>query len=187
MKISNKIESLKKIKELKLNQLPEKFFDEFNAKIIIGFLENNKAEYYAVRDKSTAMSPKHKLAVKNADVLNYCKNNKLQSFTINVSSYNYRENQICAGEICIHSDFTIDYILTNNPSYSVRDCYKNPDFKGVTDIFDKKIKYIKGFDAIIDYVIKYNLFDVIVEFTVFNCPIGANKENIIIWELRTDY
>jgi len=81
----------------------------------------------------------------------------------------------------------IEYILSNIPGYSVRDCYNNPDYKGKSDIFDKRLTNINGVNEIIDYILKNNLTNIIVEFTVFNCLIGKNKEKIVIWELRTDY
>ena len=36
-------------------------------------------------------------------------------------------------------------------------------------------------------IIKHHLKDIIVEFAFFNKEIGIKKENIIIYELRTQY
>jgi len=187
MKIMNKIESLNKIKELGLNQLPEQLFNCLDEKAIEKFVTTYKAEFYAVRDKSVAMSPKHKLNVPFFEVTKYCKENDLTKFTLNVSSINYTNNQICCGEILIHDNFDIDYILSNNPKFSIRDCYAFPDYKGTTNLIDKFSKHVKGFDDIIDYAIKYNLIGVIIEFTVFDVPLGKNNEKIVVWELRTAY
>lgn len=185
MIIENKIESMKVIKELKLNTLPEEYFEKYNEEKIKQFIEKYSEKYYAVRIKDSSMSNKHKLAVPKEELIEYCKG--LKNFTINVSSYCYKENQILCGEIKIYKDMKIEYIVSNNPSYSVRDVYNNPDYSGKSDIYDKKIKYINGLNEIIDYIFEYNLFDIIVEFTVFKCNLGINNENIVIWELRTNY
>lgn len=187
MIIKNKIESLDKIKQLKLNQLPEIYFDGFDEEKVKNWLNLNRANFYAVRDKSVAMSNLHKMAVRFDEVIDYCKQNNLQRFTLNVSSFNYKENQLCAGEICIEENFLVNYILSYQKGVSVRDCYANPDVKGSVDMLDSKFKYIKHLDKIVDYALKNNLVGVIVEFTIFDLPVGINKQNIVIWELRTDY
>ena len=185
MIIKNKIESMEVIKKLKLNVLPIQYFERYYEEEIKEFMAKYPAKYYAVRIANCAMSNKHRLSVPQDELLEYCKN--LTKFTINVSSFCYKENQIICGEIKIYKDMKIEYIVSNNSNYSVRDCYSDPDFSGQTDIYDKKIKNIKGFDTIIDYIFKYNLFDTIVEFTVFNCDVGLNNEKVVIYELRTDY
>lgn len=188
MEIKNKLESITVIKELNLNVLLEIFLSNFNEKLIKDFLNKYPAEFYAIRDKEKSMSKKHCLNVKKEDVVKYCKDNELSVFTINISSYNYRSSQLLCGEICLHKNFTLDYILSNNSNFSVRNAYANPDFVGSNEYFESpNLKKINGLDYIIDYVFKYNLFDVIVEFTVFDNKIGKNKENVIIWELRTNY
>ena len=188
MEIKNKLESLAIIKRLNLNVLPEVFLSNFSEKIINDFLDKYTAEYYAVRDKEKAMSKKHCLNVKKEDVVTYCKENNLSIFTINVSSYNYRANQVLCGEICLHKNLTLDYILSNNSNFSVRDAYSFPDFVGSNEYFESpNLNKIDGLDYIIDYIFKYNLFNIIVEFTTFDSKIGKNKENVIIWELRTSY
>ena len=74
------------------------------------------------------MSKKYKLAVPKEEVVDYCKN--LEKFSINVSSFNYSKNQLLCGEIKINENMDVDYILSTNPNFSLRDCYQNPDFVG---------------------------------------------------------
>ena len=183
--IKDKIQSMKCIQKLHLNILPEQYFEKYDVEQITEFLKKYPAKFYAVRIKEKAMSSKHKLAVPYEEVLDYCKD--LSRFTLNVSSYCYKDNQILTGEVRIYDNMEIEYILSNTPGYSVRDCYNNPDYVGKTDIYNKKLLRIKGINEVIDYVLKNNLTNVIVEFTVFNCLLGKNNENVIIWELRTDY
>ncbi|MDE6583496.1 MAG: hypothetical protein K2K31_02475, partial [Clostridia bacterium] len=120
----NKLESLSLIDELQLNKFPEKLFNSFNEKEILDFVKTYPAKYYAVRDKSKAGSKLHRLKVEPKDLVNYLKNSNY--FTINVSSANYVENQLCVGEIIIDTDMNVSLIASNNPEYSIRaDSYKH--------------------------------------------------------------
>lgn len=64
---------------------------------------------------------------------------------------------------------------------------KNPDFNYHTDIFDKKLNHIPGFDIIYNYIIDHDLLDVIVEFAIYDKPVGIYKDQVIIFEIRTDF
>ena len=58
----------------------------------------------------------------------------------------------------------------------------------MTNIFDDKtLNKIPCFDEVYKYIVDNKLQNIIVEFAYFDKPIGINKENIIIYELRTDY
>ncbi len=185
MKISNKLESYNKIKNLKLNQFPEKVFSYGQENSVKEFLKKYPAKYYALRDKSkTGGITDHK--IKYEDVLEKIKVYK-GLFTINVSSYNYQENQLLIGEILVSGN-NISFLGSTNNTYSGRDANLNPDFNIVTNIFnEQELNKIPYFDTIYKYIIEHNLENVIVEFALFNKPVGVNKENIIIYELRTEY
>lgn len=184
MKISNKIESYEKIIELNLNRFPEKVFKANQIDEVKAFILKYSAKYYAIRDKSKAGGI-FKLAVKQEDVLNEIAGYDL--FSINVSSFNYVDNQLLVGEICIN-DNDVSAILSTNSKYSVRDTLRNPDFNFSTTIFDDEVlNHVPYFDNIYKYIVKHKLQNVIVEFAYFNKPVGINNENIIIYELRSEY
>lgn len=185
IKISNKLESIAYINKLKLNKFAEQLFKENEIDKILTFLSNNPAKYYAIRDKSKIKSLYHKLKVKKEDILNEVKDLKL--FTLNISSYNYRKNQLLVGEILLKSRGDLYLLASKNKNYSLRDVEKNPDYNLNANIEDKKIKYIVGLKDIIDYIKIKKLEDIIVEFTVFDTNLGIYNEKVIIWELRTDY
>lgn len=184
MLIRNKLESMKKITELKLNKFPEQLFTENDTEKVKEFIQMYPAKYYAIRDKSKAGGV-FKLKIVAEDVLNEIRDYSL--FTINVSSANYIENQLLAGEIEILSSGEVYATLSVDPSASVRDALKNPTFNLNTDIFDKKLNQIPYFDLIYQYIISHSLQDVIVEFALFDTKVGINNEIIVIYELRTNY
>ncbi len=184
MKIKNKLESYNKIIELKLNRFPEKIFKSSQINEVQDFINAYPANYYAIRDKSKAGGV-FKLKVEPQNVIKEVAGYNL--FSINVSSYNYIKNQLLVGEISI-SGTSVNAILSTNSAYSVRDAIRNPDFNFTTNIFDDKtLDQIPYFVEVYKYIVENKLQNTIVEFAYFDIPIGINQENIIIYELRTDY
>ncbi len=136
MIVKNKIESIEEINKLGLNKFPEQLFRTKEVTKVKEFIQNNPAEYYAIRDK-TKPGGIFKLKVRHDGVLQEIQEYNL--FTINVSSANYAENQLLVGEIEILSNNEIYAILSTNSNDSVRDAIKNPTFNIKTNIFDNKI------------------------------------------------
>lgn len=184
MKIYNKVESSKKIEELKLNKFSEAILKQGEENKVLEFIEKNPAKYYALRDKSK-MRGIFKLKVTKEEIFKEIVGYEL--FSINVSSANYVDNQLLVGEVEFLSNNEVYLILSKNPVYSVRDAISNPDYNLKTNIFDRKLNEIPFFDNIYKYVIENNLIDVIVELAIFDINLGINKEKIIVYELRTSY
>lgn len=185
IEIKNKLESISKINELGLNKFPAELFKKGEESRVLEFIKNNPAQYYAIRDKSKARGI-FKLKVLQDEVLSEISAYDL--YTINVSSANYSNNQLLVGEIEIFSNGDVYAILSTKKEYSVRDAISDPDFNLKTDIFDNKnLNKIPYFNFLYNYIVEHNLCDVIVEFSLFNIPVGINKEKIIIYELRTHY
>lgn len=184
MNINNKIESSEKIKELNLNKFPEQIFKIGQEEQIKEFLQKNPADFYAIRDKSRAGGV-FKLKVAADKVLEEIGGYNL--FSINVSSANYVDNQLLVGEIEFLSNGEVYAILSLDPTSSVRDAISNPDFNLKTTIFDKELSRIPHFDYIYKYISDNNLYDIIVEFALFNKEVGEKKEKVIVYELRTNY
>lgn len=184
MIIKNKLESINKINELKLNKFPEALFRENDEMKVQEFIENNPATYYAIRDRSKARGT-FKLNVNYDKVLEEIQGYNL--FTINVSSLNYANEQVLAGEIEFLSNGEVYATLSVDKGISARDALINPTFNLKTDIFDKRLNNIPHFNFIYEYIINNNLKDVIVEFALFNKDVGIKKDKIIVYELRTHY
>lgn len=185
MIIKNKIESLKKIKELNLNTFPEQLFKKGEEAKVLEFINKYPAKYYAIRDKSTAGGI-FKLKVPKENILAEIKDYEI--FTINVSSVNYAQNQIMEADIEIKRNGDIYITISKNPETNIRDNSANLHMSLKTDIFDDKtLNKIPEFDYIYGYLFEHDLFDVLVELSLFDKPLGINNEKIIIWELRTHY
>ena len=185
MIVKNKVDSIKIIKELGLNQLPEGLFYRGEEEKVKAFLKENSAALFAIRDR-TKTGGNFKFNVKMKDVLKEIKG--YQIYTINISTSTYKNHQKLTGDIKISSDNMVCLTVTTDPEASVRDAYSKPVFNFQTDIFDKrKLDKVPGFDYIYEYIVKHNLIDVIVEFSYFDIEVGIKNEKIVIWELRTHY
>lgn len=185
MKIHNKLESIKIIEKLQINTFPEKLFKKDNIKEIKEFLEKYPADFYAIRSKEIVGYKKNNFKVPRDKVLSEIK--KFNLFTINVSSYNYTSNLILIGDIFIGSNNEIWFIGTTNQNFTGKMAEQKPEFNYKTDIFDKRLDKIPGFDLIYHYIIEYNLIDVIVEFAIYDEPLGIYNEPVIIFEIRTEF
>ena len=117
MIIKNKLDSIKKINDLKLNKFPEQLFMKNEYEEVKKFLEKYPSNYYAIRDKSK-INGNFKLKVCFDRVLEEIK--KYELYTINISSVNYVDNQVLVGEIEILSNNEIYATLSTNPYASVR-------------------------------------------------------------------
>lgn len=184
MIIKTKLESINKINELNLNKFPEQLFRNDEEFEVQKFLNSYPANFYAIRDKSK-VGGTFKLKVAYNRVLDEIKEYSL--FTINVSSANYVDNQLLVGEIEFLSNGEVYAILSVDPTASVRDVLSNPTFNLKTDIFDKQLSKIPHFDYIYQYISNNNLYDVIVEFALFDKNVGIKNEKVIVYELRTHY
>lgn len=185
MEIKTKLDSIKKIKELKLNKFPEQLFKREEEEKIKKFIKDYPAEYYAVRSKEVVGCKKNNFKALRCDVLDEIKNFNL--FTINVSSYNYTSNLILIGDIKIGKDNTVWFIGTTNKDFTGKMAEQFPEFNICTDIFDESLDLIPGFDLIYKYIVEHNLVDVIVEFAIYDKKVGIYNEKIIIFEIRTEF
>lgn len=185
MKITNKIESTNKIKKLRINRFPEEIFKQGETEKVKAFLKRHPAPLYAIRDKSKSCGD-FKLKVAADKVLEEISDYNL--FSINVSSANYSDNQLLAGEIEFLSNGEVYATLSTDPTASARSAVSKPEINISTDIFDDKtLNKIPHFNYIYSYIIKNNLKDVVVEFSLFDKELGINKEKIVVYELRTHY
>ena len=102
----------------------------------------------------------------------------------------YKEDIILVGDIKVHRGIgadIIDLTARTDSEATQRNIYENPEYNFHTTIEDNKIWDVPGFSKIMRYITDHELYDVIVEFSVYDCKIGVNKENVVISELRTGY
>lgn len=182
MVIKNKIEGYKKREELNLNRFHEGLFHKGEIEKVEGFLNKYNVEYYAVRSINIVG---YKLSIKVPRDLVVDEIANHNSFTLSVSSHNYTDNLLLIGDVKIETNNNV-WLWASKKEYP-KGKDKTPDYNLCTDIFDKKLSHIKGFNDIYKYVIDKNLINVIVEFAVYDKAVGINNETVVVFEIRTDY
>lgn len=188
IKIKDKKDSIKKMKELRLNYFPLDVFDVTNLKAIKEFFDKNPAEEYIMRNPNKSKGKFY--FVKNyEEALTHLKDFKPE-VTIDVSYNPYKEDIILVGDIKIHkgsfSD-TVDLTARTDSEATQRNIYEEPEYNLHCSLDDDKVWNIPGFAKIARYISDHELYDVIVEFGVYDVKIGVNKENVVIRELRTGF
>lgn len=180
--IRNKTESDITIKQLKLNKMLDGVFNKGEKDEVKTFLNNNVYPYYNMRDKSMAMGQfLYKLTSK--EVLSHIEDYNKFSVYESLADADSK-HMLLQGEIQINSDWKVMASLSDSIGISNRVAMKNPKWCLYYDLLLDREPKIQGLRKIIDYIFEHELFDVIVEFTIYDVPVGINHENLLIWELR---
>lgn len=185
MKISSKIESITKIRQLNLNHLPEEVFTSQDISKITDFIDRTQQKLYIIRNMSSVLGLTY-FNVSPEQIFSLI-SNYTADFSIAVSAFNYCTYTL-HGDIYLSHDLeTLNLFASNTVSNQPRGLMSNCQWNISTSYYDPKLKRIPHLNIILDYIFNNNLFDVIVEFGVFPKPIGQNNERVLIFELRTDY
>ena len=183
MKINSKKHSASVISKLNLNRVPEIVCETFEASVIEAFCDKYIEKTYILRDVENP-SGKYFLCHSKDE----CLKSAIEysgAFSLAVSCFAY-ENIVLLGEIYLTKD-GITIVGSNDKTVNHRNVYQKAIINSKTTLDDDKIWEVPGVEEIIDCVVSNNLYDVIVEFVVYDKPIGLNKNKVLITELRSDY
>ena len=183
MRIESKKQSASIIKMLNLNRVPEVVCDVYETAVIESFCDKYVAKTYILRDVENP-SGKYFLCNNKAECLVNAKEYK-GSFSLAISCFAY-ENIVLLGEMCLTKD-SILIVGSNDKNTRHRNVYQNAIINTKTTIDDNSIWSVNGVKEIFQYVVEHNLYDVIVEFVVYDKPVGLNRDKVLITELRSDY
>lgn len=186
--IKDKKDSIIKMKELGLNYFPLDSFeiDDFDG--IKGFMEKYPAKEYVLRSANKAKGDFY--FVKNFEEAK----EKLPLFdrevTLSVSYNEFKEDIVLVGDIIVHKNGvseSLDLTARTDTEATHRNIYESPEYNLHASIEEDRVWSIPGFSKIMRYISDHELYNVIIEFSVYDCRIGVNKENVVISELRTGY
>ena len=179
--ITTKEQSKNKIIKLNLNRVPEIFIDKSDKVSIEKFFAENVEDLYIVRDAEKSSS-KYYYVKTAAECFQQAQN--FSGKVIVAVSINTYKNKILLGAIEINKE-VVRICATTNEKLDHRTMYNGTaEFNCETDVFDKKLSYIPEFDFLYAYIMKNQLDGYTVEFTIYDKPVGLNKEKIIINEVR---
>jgi hypothetical protein len=177
----SKAESRYLIEKLNLNRVPEIFIDNKDYDAMKKFIELNKSTLYIIRD---AENPNGKYYYFKSYEECISISNEYNGRIILAISINSFTGKILLGT----AEFSFNKVnlcATTNPLYDHRTIYSYGEINISTTIFDKSLDEIPGFTVLLDYIERFNLFNIIIEFTIYSNRVGINNEYIIINELRS--
>ena len=183
MKIISKEESSKIIARLNLNGVPEIVLHKFNKKLIEEFCDKFVVSKYILRDLENPIGQYY--FCKNKTECCICAKNYKGTFSLGVSCFAYK-NIVLLGDIQVKKD-SVTLVARTDENANHRNIYDQTEINFTTTLDDEKLWDIQGFDLLIKYILDHNLYDVIVEFVVFDRNVGVNNEKVLIVELRSEY
>ena len=183
MKILSKSHSSRMISNLNLNRVPEVVCTTYEESVINSFCNKYVANKYILRDVENP-SGKYFFCTCKEDCLNFAKEYS-GAFSLAVSCFAYG-NIVLLGEIYLTKN-NVTLVGGNDKGIVHRNVYEKAIINTSTTLDDDKIWEVDGVEELISYIIKHNLYDVIVEFVVYDKPVGINNEKVLIVELRSDY
>lgn len=188
IKIKDKKDSILKMREMNLNTMPCEVFTASDEKGIKAFFKQNPAEEYILR--STDKAQGEFFFVRDFEEAK----EKLERFedhvTVAVSFRPYAEDIILIGDVQVSRKAggdEVDITATTQTDGTHRGVYENPEFNIHASLEEDRVWRIPGFSKLMRYISEHELYDVIVEFAVYDMKVGKNKENVLISELRTSY
>ena len=186
--IKDKKDSIAKMKELGLNYFPLEVFSVTDLEGIKDFVEKNPAKEYCMRSANKAKGAF--CFVANFEEAKQSLSLFEEEVTICVSYNEYKEDIVLVGDIIIHKSYgeeSVDLTARTDSEATHRNIYEKPEYNLHTSLENDKLWDIPGVSKIMRYISDHELYNVIVEFTVYSCRVGVNKENVVISEIRTTY
>ena len=184
MKILNKKQSDECIKHLSLNRMNEVILQgEDNEQLINWYFENrNSKKLFNIRDKSKNGG---KFLYKLTPFEVFANLPKVGTFSVYESLHIADQHLILQGDIEISKDFIMKASLDDRLGISNRIAMQQPKWSFYN--YDLRLKpdpTIKGFKDILAYICQHELIGMIIEFSLYEIPVGIFNEPVIIWELR---
>lgn len=183
MKINSKKHSSDIIKKLNLNRVPEMVCYVFDEESLSAFCDKFPSIKYILRDVENA-SGTYFFCKDKQEVMDNARTYK-GAFSLAVSCFAYK-NIVLLGEIYLTKDSVI-IVGGNEEGINHRNAYQKAIINKTTTLDDDEIWEIEGVSDLIKYLVDHNLYDVIVEYVVYDAPVGVNNEKVLIVELRSDY
>ena len=186
--IKDKKDSIRTMKDMRLNYFPLEAFDTDDEEGIKSFMEKYPAKEYVLRSANKAKGDF--FFVENFQQAKEKLHHFDREVTISVSYNEYKEDIIIVGDIIVHKNGggeSLDLTARTDTEATHRNIYENPEYNLHASLEDDKVWRIPGFSKIMRYISDHELYNVIIEFAVYACKIGVNKENVVITELRTGY
>ena len=150
------------------------------------FIEENPAEEYCLRDPNKTSG--EFFFVKNYEEAVEKSKQYDDEFTIDVSARPYKEDIVLLGDIKVYKDENmVDLTARTDEEANHRNIYSEPEINLHKNLDSDQLWNVPGFSKLMNYISTYELYDIVVEFVVYSARVGKKKENVVIFELRSEY
>lgn len=186
MEIKNKLEASLQLKRMNLNYIKQEVIYISQIELAKKFIEENPAKEYCMRSLDEAMG--EYFFVTNYEELVECAKSYGERFLLGLSTRPYAKNIVLLGDIKVDKDRNIvDLTARTDENANHRNVYDKPDFNLHTTLDDDNLWDVPGFMNLIDCISKNSLYNMVVEFGVYDLPLGVKNEKVVIYEVRTNY
>ena len=187
LEIKDKKDSLRTIKMLKLNHFPFDIFTTDDEEGILNFIKKYPSKEYVLRTINKAHGKF--FFVENFAQIKSLLPNFENEVLIDVSYNEFKDDIILVGDIKVTRGIVdiVDLSARTDSDATQRNIYENPQYNLHCSLEEEKLWKIPGISKILSYIADHELYNIIVEFIVYDCKLGVYKENIIINELRSNY
>lgn len=183
MQVNSKRHSSELIKQLGINGAPEITMDVYDKDKIEMFCNKYPEPVYILRDLDNPSGMFFVCRSKDECLENAKKYTGTFSLAVSCVSY---EGKILLGEVMIKNNRIIIGARNDKESHH-RNIYDNPIINLDTDWDDKRLWKVEGIELLFNYLVSKKLFDVIVEFVVYDHKVGTHNNEVLVVELRSNY
>ena len=183
MKILSKKHSSEVIKNLNLNRVPEIVLSAYDQQSIIQFCKKYPSTKYILRDVDNPSGAY--FFGKNVDECLESAKKYVGNFSLGISCFSYK-NIVLLGEILLTKN-GVTIVATDDGEVHHRNVYQKAIINTTTTLDNDKLWDVDGVETLIQYLVEHNVYDVIVEFVVYDQPVGVNNHKVLVVELRSDY
>lgn len=186
MFIRDKADAIMQMNNLGLNVFPSITVQVGDDETVRQFLEEFPAEEYCLRDPNGTVGKF--FFVKSAEEIIEKSKEYDGQYTLGVSANPYKEDIVLLGDVKVYKDDNmVDLTARTDPEANHRNIYSEPQINLHISLDSNELWDVPGFSKLMGYISTYELYDIVVEFVVYSCRVGKNKENVVIFELRSEY
>lgn len=180
--IKNKQESKDFIQEKGFNTFPEIHIHKDDKTKLLKFLKIYQSPLYVLRDGLRPQSKYYFFKTFEECVNLLVEYEDMVIIAVSVNAY--KDHKVILGTIELSKENMISITASMTPDSDHRSIFHDSDFNYFCSIYDKCLNNIPKFDLLYGFLVENNLVDVIVEFTIYDIPVGIRNELIVIQEVR---
>ena len=185
--IEDKKDAVETMKRLGLNYFPLDVFEVSNLDGIKNFFDKYKAKEFVLRNTDKADGDF--FFVSSFEEAKKLLHNFDKSLTVGVSYNQYKSHIVLVGDVKVSKSYIemVDLVARDDEDGTNRNVYENPKYNLHVSLDDEKIWGIPGFSKLMDYISNHELYDLIIEFIVYDKKVGIKKDYVVICEIRSSY